>query len=199
MRLVAASNEDEMVACFLLGELSSERFGEGVREALDAAGLSERLLVEADLSDEADNERRRALLGSTRGYGQDRDLFDGGFPTDVDWVWAELTPAELARVRYVDYSYWNELSGGTRLPSEAAVRIRRGVRALGVPNDRLLEASLALIQGKTFPPMILAGTEADSLVCLEGHVRLTAHALEGFPRTVRCLVGISPDLAGWAR
>lgn len=188
-----------MVACFLLGELRSERFGPGVRAALAAAGLSERLLVHADLSDPVENQERIRLLGFTRGYGQDRDLFDGGFPTDVHWVWAELDPTELAGVRYVDYSYWNELSGGSRLPLDAAARIRKGHAAFGVPHDRFIRASNAVTGGEVFPPMIFAGTRDDTLVCLEGHLRLTAHALAGFPTSVTCLVGTSPGLATWAQ
>jgi hypothetical protein len=35
-------------------------------------------------------------------------------------------------------------------------------------------------------------------VCLEGHLRLTAHTLVGFPADVECLVGTARTLAGWA-
>ena len=188
-----------MVSCFLRGELTSDRFGSGVRSALASAGLSEHVLLDADLTDRVENEARGDLLGVTRGYGQDRELFDRGFPSDALWTWAELDPAELATVRYVDYSYWNELSGGSRLPVDAAARVRGGKCALGVPNDRLLRAADALVRGERFPPMIFAGPGSDALVCLEGHVRLTAHALAGFPASVVCLVGTSPRLAAWAR
>ena len=47
-----------------------------------------------------------------------------------------ITPAELSGVRYIEYDYWNELSGGTRLAVDAATRIRAGVTPFGVPNDR---------------------------------------------------------------
>ncbi len=69
MRILDESSEDEMIGCFLQGELTSRRFGPGLRAALSAAGLSERLLTEADLSDENENRARRGLLGTTRGYG----------------------------------------------------------------------------------------------------------------------------------
>ena len=49
VRVIGDSSEDEMVACFLLGELTSRRFGVGIRRALAAAGESERLLTDADL------------------------------------------------------------------------------------------------------------------------------------------------------
>jgi hypothetical protein len=80
MRILRENSEDEMIVYFLRGELTSRRFGPGPRAALSAAGLSERLLTDADLSDEDENRARRDLLGTTRGYGQNRDVFDEGLP-----------------------------------------------------------------------------------------------------------------------
>lgn len=199
VRVIGESCEHEMVACFLLGELTSDRFGPSIREQLAATGLSEQLLTRADLTDEDANRARRDLLGATRGYGQARELFDEDFPTCVRWVRAVLTPSEVARVRYIDYSYWNELSGGSRLPVDAVSRIRRGVRVFGVSNRRFITAARAVARGERFPPLILVGTEWDALVCLEGHLRLTAYALAGFPVDVECLVGTAPSMDRWAR
>ena len=199
MRVIAESSEDEMVACFLLGELTSHRFGAGVHAALRAAGRSERLLTEADLTDGDANRARRELLGTTRGYGRNRDVFDEDFPTGVRWIRAVLAPDELARVRYIDYSYWNELSGGSRLPIDAVPRIREGVRVFDVSNQRFLDAARAVARGELFPPLILVGSRRDALVCLEGHLRLTGHALAGFPVEVECLVGTAPSMDRWSR
>lgn len=186
-----------MVACFLLGELSSRRFGPGVRSALAAGGLTEDLLTRADLSDAAANAARRAVLATTRGYGEDRELFKD-FPVRVEWVRAMLTPAETAAVRYVDYSYWLELSAGTRLPLDAARRIQAGVRVFGVSNKRFTSAARAVARGERFPPLIVVGEQREDLVCLEGHLRLTAYALAGFPSEVECLVGTAPTMGRWA-
>src|SRR5579875_3867339 len=114
MRVLGESGEDEMVACFLRGELPSERFGDAVRAALSAAGLPAELVTHPDLTDQEANRARRAILAATRGYGEDRELF-ADFPARVRWIRACLTPAELARVRYVEYSYWRELTGDSRL------------------------------------------------------------------------------------
>jgi hypothetical protein len=198
VRIIGGSSEDEMVACFLLGELTSRRFGAVVRRALAAAGESERLLTDADLADLRANRARRDLLAVTRGYGENRDVFEG-FPARVRWVRAVLTPEELARVRYIDYSYWNELTGGSRLPRDAAERIEAGVRAFGVSNHRFVAAARAVRRGERFAPLILAGPRRDSLVCLEGHLRLTGYALAGFPVEVRCLVGTARAIGRWAR
>lgn len=187
-----------MVACFLRGELASERFGAELRERLEASGESERLLTHPDLADERANRTRLALLASTRGYGENRELFEH-FPAGVRWVWLRLSPEELERVRYIQYSYWEEISGGSRFPADAAKRIKEGVTAFGVPNDRFLEAARDVACGGRFPPLILAGQRCDDLVCLEGHLRLTAHALAGFPTELECLVGIAEGLGRWTQ
>ena len=187
-----------MVAVFLRGELSSERFGAAVRDALLILGEPERLLTHPDLRDEHANRARGAVLAATRGYGEDRELFEY-FPADVDWVWAQMAAGELARVRYIEYSYWNELSGGSRLAADAARRIDAGVRPSGVSNGPVRQAARALLSGARFPPLILAGPDNDDLVCLEGNVRLTAHALAGFPVEAECLVGTAPALKRWAQ
>jgi hypothetical protein len=198
VRVIGSSSEDEMVACFLLGELTSQRFGTGIRRALAAAGESERLLTDADLTDPAANRARHDLLAATRGYGENRDLFKD-FPGRVRWIRAVLTPDDLARVRYIEYAYWNELSAGSRLPGDAAKRIQSGIRVSGVSNRRFVTAARAVRRGQRFSPLILAGPRRDALVCLEGHLRLTAYALAGFPVEVECLVGTTQALDRWAR
>jgi hypothetical protein len=198
VRVIGDSGEDEMVACFLLAELTSRRFGAGIRRALAAAGESEHLLTDADLADPVANRARRDLLTATRGYGENRDVFED-FPARVRWIRAALTPDELARVRYIEYSYWNELSGGSRLPGDAAKRIQAGGRVFGVSNRRFVTAARAVRRGERFSPLILAGRRRDTLVCLEGHLRLTAYALAGFPVEVECLVGTARAMDRWAR
>jgi hypothetical protein len=198
VHVVRDSSEDEMIALFLFGELTSERFGEGIRAALDSTGQAETLIAAADLGDAEQNRARRAILTATRGYGENRDVFEN-FPAHVRWVRAMLAPGELAQVRYIEYSYWNELSGGSRLPSDAAQQIRRGIKVFGVPNRRFLRAARAVERGEIFPPLILAGRRRDRLICLEGHLRLTAYALARFPYEVECLVGTARTMDRWNR
>ena len=198
MRVLRESTAEEMVACFLHGELNSERFGQGIRDALRVCGQPETLLTRPDVADQHANQARRALLAATRGYGEDRGIFEH-FPATVRWEWARLTAAELAQVRYIEYSYWNEISGGSRLAADAAKNIRAGVRPYGVSNQRFIRAARGLLRGDRFPPLILAGPGFDELVCLEGNLRLTAHALAGFPGGAECLVGTAPTLRRWAQ
>jgi hypothetical protein len=188
--------EDEMIAVFLLAELSSDRFGRGIRAALDAADQKETLITAADLGDAGQNRARRRILAATRGYGENWDVFEN-FPARVRWVRAKLVPGELARVRYMDYSYWNKLSGGSRLASDAAQQVRRGIKVFGVSNRRFLRAARAVERGELLPPLILAGRRRDRLICLEGHLRLTAYALAGFPSEIECLVGTARTMDRW--
>jgi hypothetical protein len=198
VRILGESSEEDMVSVFLQGELSSYRFGPAVRDALLAGDELEWLLTDPDVKDQRANQARRAVLAATRGYGEDRELFEH-FPAAVKWVRAQLAATELARVRYIEYSYWNELSGGSRLAADAARRINAGVRPFGVSNERFRRAARALQSGERFPPLILAGPHYDDLVCLEGNLRLTAHALAGFPIEAECVVGTAPALERWAQ
>lgn len=182
-----------MVWVFLRGELESERFGPGIRRAID-----ERLLREPDLEDARENDLRRAALTRLRGYDRREGLFHG-FPDDVRWERAALTRDELLTVEYIEYDYWVELSGGTRRPGDAADLIRAGVTIFGVPNDGFLELADELAT-KTLSELIVVGGAGDRLVVLEGHARLTAYALrpEALPRELEVLLGRSPRIASWS-
>jgi hypothetical protein len=45
VQVVGVSSDDEMVATFLRGELSSERFGGGIESCLASFGLADRVLT----------------------------------------------------------------------------------------------------------------------------------------------------------
>jgi hypothetical protein len=185
-----------MVAVFLRGELPSERWGPVIDRALSDAGADRRVVLEPDLGDPVENAIRRRVLAEHRAYPVD-GLF-GGYPDDVRWAWTALTPDELLAVRYIDYSYWLELSGGTRLPTDAARRLREGVELFGVPSDGFFELARELAAGKRISELILVDGP-DGLVVLEGHARLSAYALEpsAIPPELEVLVGSSPSMSGW--
>jgi hypothetical protein len=185
-----------MVAVFLRGELTSARFGPELRAAMGRHGVAERVVTEPDLDDEAENDVRRRILGGVDGY---RDDYLDDFPDDVRWDWMAIIAAELAEVRYIDYSYWNELSGGTRLAVDAAPRVRAGVAPFGFPSEAL-ELAEALAAGAVFPPLILVTTgPGGGLVVLEGHSRLTAYMLvpDLLPPEMEVLAGSSPTMTRW--
>jgi hypothetical protein len=179
MQWLRPSSEAEMVALFLRTELPSDRWRDELEALLERAGLPERVVTNPDLVKDAENQARLRLLTEHRGYGTRTDFFEG-FPCNVHWQWTAITASELARVRFIDYDYWIELSGGTRLAVDAARRIRAGVAPFGVPNDGVLRMAQAVADGARFPPLILltTGTGGD-LVVLEGHVRSVVTGAEG--------------------
>jgi hypothetical protein len=187
MRLLGRISEDEMITVFLRGELESERFGDKLRAMLGTREL-----------DDVDEACRRALLEDHRAY-ESRDGLFGGFPRDVDWYRAELTRDEVLDILFIDWSWWLELSGGTRSAREAARRIRAGeltrLTAEVTPDEH--EPYL------TSPSELIAVTTPtkEKLVLVEGHVRLTAYALfpNRVPDALEILLGIAEDMANWCQ
>lgn len=199
MQWLRPSSEAEMVALFLRTELPSDRWRDELEALLERAGLPERVVTDPDLDDDGENQARLRLLTQHRGYGNRTEIF-AGFPYDVRWWWMAITASELARVRFIEYDYWVELSGGTRLAVDAAARIRAGVAPFGVPNDGALGMAQAVADGARFPPLILLTTgTGGELVVLEGHVRLTAYMLarDWLPPELEVLVGSSPAMTRW--
>lgn len=200
MRRLRGSSEAEMVALFLRTELSSDRFGAELRALLERDGVPERVLTAPTLDDDVENQVRLRLLTEHRGYGTRTGLFDG-FPDDVGWQWMTITPAELAEVRFIDYSYWVELSGGSRLAVDAVPRVRAGLAPFGFPCDWLLGVGQEAAAGARFPPLILVTTgPRGAVVVLEGHARLVGLMLarDCLPPQVEVLVGFSARMTCWA-
>ena len=157
------------------------------------------MVEEPDTTSQSENEYRIQLLGDFRGYKQDRELFES-FPDEISWHRKALAKKELARVRYIDYSYWNELSSGSRSPAVAAKNILAGTEVFGESNRGFLECAEALKNGTKLPQLILVGAGKDSeLTVLEGHLRLTAYllALEYVPEETEVIVGFSPSMDDW--
>ena len=200
MDVIAPSSEGEMIAIFLRAELDSAgRFAGAVADALRRHGADPRVITSPSLEHDEENGLRRRILDEARGYSRREGLF-AGFPGDVRWQRVALTRAELAAVRYIDYDYWVELSGGSRLATDAALLVRAGVAPFGVQSDWALALARALAEGARLPPLILVTDGCpDGLVVLEGHARLTAYMLEpqALPPELEVLVGASREMSGW--
>ncbi|MBV9278696.1 MAG: hypothetical protein JOZ41_01315 [Chloroflexi bacterium] len=185
--------EEEMIATFLRTELTSSRFEQTILSILERNNRDRSVIEEPDLSNPADNRYRAQVLSEYRGYGRDRDVFTS-VPDDVHWYRAQVTKADLARVRYIDYDYWTELSGGSRLAVDAAERVRQGIEVFGVGNGGFWYMAEALKTGATFPELILVGAVGGGpLVLLEGHVRLTSYFL-----APECIPPLLPVIVGYA-
>ncbi|MFN7998608.1 MAG: hypothetical protein U0Q18_33605 [Bryobacteraceae bacterium] len=200
MRFVEAVSEDHVVAHFLKHEIKSERFGGAIRDLLQRNGWNTSLIEQPDLRNEEECSKRARLLSEHRGYRRNEGLFEN-FPNSVAWARFAMDSAELMQVQYINYSYWNELSGGSRFARDAAIRIRAGITVFGMTTHHFLEMGEALRKGATFPELVLAGADEHSgLVVLEGHARLTAYALapDLIPKGMTVIVGLSPEMIAWA-
>ena len=199
MRRLRAISEDEMIAVFLACELGSFRFGDGLRQLLKRDAVEPAVIAAPVLASEQQNDYRRRLLGEVRGLGRDTANFHG-FPNDVTWERCLLTSDEVSRIAYCDYSYWLELSNGTRKPADGAARIKQGVKQIMRQNtDNFRRAAAALRAGTTFREMILATHDRDRLVVIEGHLRLTAYMMEPdlIPDELEVILGSSERMTDW--
>ena len=116
---------------------------------------------------------------------------------EVDWYHGVLPPDLVARVRFVDYSSWNELSGGSRRPADAEATVRAGklptwLTDLGTGWCSQVAARLATAQAVD-DLVVMATPDLGSLVVLEGHARPTAVFVGGLQRslTIRAYVRLS--------
>lgn len=193
MKLLSQISEDAMVAAFLKAEFSSERFADDLKKVIGKFDASESILVMPDLKSNKENELRAKILGDYRGYGQNREIFTD-FPDNLTWYKAELTRNEISDLRYVDYSYWNELTDHTHLVKDAVKNIRHGKTVFDVSNERFSRVADKIQQGKhDFEPMILWRKDSNSpLTILEGHLRATAFGLadDKAPEVIEVIVGL---------
>jgi hypothetical protein len=199
MQKIRDISEDEMVAIYSQTEFYSSRFQKEIAAHLQKEGIDPHLLQAPDWQDEQENATRRTFLGAYRGYGRNEGYFQG-FPTDVCWERAHISRQELERVRYIEYDYWVELSGGTRLAIDGARNAVAGKVVFRVPSSGLLDMANELRQGAQFPPLILVAKDVDGyLVVMEGHMRLTAYLIapEYIPPQLEVLVGYSQHLTDW--
>jgi hypothetical protein len=183
MRILGPVTEDEVVACFLRAELTSERYGQKLRTMLARDRMAIDVLARPDLGDSEANRYRRSLLDEHRAFERREGLF-ADFPERVDWHRAALEPAEVLEIRYINWDWWLTLSGGSRSPVEAAKRIRRGEI-----EDVRAEEHAELARALCSPAPLL-----------EGHVRLTAFALfpEFLPDELELYLGVAEDMDAWS-
>lgn len=176
MNYLRDSSEDEMISEFLRAEYLSERFSEQIKTEMSKLLIDERMVLSADIESAKENARRKKLLSEFRGYGLNQDMFER-FPMITTWSLCSFTRDDLEQIRYIDYSYWNELSDGTHLPIVAAETIRKGVSIYGQDNDGFLRAAEYIRNGGTFPRMFFLTSDFEKFVIVEGHLRMTAYAL----------------------
>jgi hypothetical protein len=203
MMSIQTIEEDEMVATFLKAEINSPRWKESITNSLAQYGKDRRLIDQPDLMNADDNVTRSHVLGSYRGYKLNKYLFTD-FPNDVQWQKVVLDIKDLRCIRYLkNCPAWSELSGGTLLAADAARRIQDGIinseEVIKVIND-IRSAVELLKNGQSFPEIILvAQSDFNQPIVLEGHVRLTAYLLVPSGAPISAILGHSSSLWKWER
>lgn len=192
MKLLKQIPETAMVADFLKAEFTSPRFSADVKKAMRSVGVEEPVVTHPDVESSRENELRAKVLSACRGYRENREMFVD-VPDNLTWYEAEISRDEIGNLRYVDYSYWNELTDDTHLVRDGVKNIGKGKIVFDVPHDRFLEFAEKIRRGgNDFGPIIIWGQAINSpLQILEGHLRATALGLaaDKAPATVRALVG----------
>lgn len=200
MKMMCDSSEAEMVFEFLRTEFYSDRFSEQLKKAMNSLSIDDQILLSANLENKEENALRKELLGEFRGYGRNQELFEN-FPSQIEWSICSFSKDDLEKIKYIDYSYWNELSAGTRSPLTAAKAVREGITIYGQSTEGFLNAAKYLEDGGLFQNMIFLTADFNSFIIVEGHLRMTAYALTpNHFDNIRCIVGkcSQSDFDAWA-
>ena len=189
MNILRTSSEDEMISEYLKAEYHSERFSERIEKVMNELSLDESIILSADLNNTNENIARKKILGEFRGYGLNRELFEN-FPNEIQWSLCNFAGNDLNNIRYINYSYWNELSKGTHSPLIAAQTIQSGIEIYNQSNAGFVKAAEFVKSGGKFPRPILLTSDLEHFVIVEGHLRITAFAMapEHF-NNIECFVG----------
>ena len=189
MDILRTSSEDEMISEFLKAEYHSERFSGHIKEVIEKLSLDEGIILSADWSNINENIARKKLLGEFRGYGLNRELFEN-FPNEIEWCLCNFVSDDLNNIRYIKYSYWNELSLGTHSPLIAANAIRCGIEIYQQSNAGFVKAAVFIKNGGKFLRPIFLTSDFEHFVIVEGHLRITAYALvPEYFHNIECFVG----------
>jgi hypothetical protein len=192
MKIIKSITKNEVIAVFLKAELSSSRFANRYPR-LTKKQLA--MIDEPNLRSKTENSYRMRLLGRTRGY-PDKRIFTN-FPKDVMWKRAYLSKRELKTVHYIDFPYWNKLSGGSRLAKDAVKRISKPKKK---SRNIYWSISKKIIAKERIPEMIIVSqSKRSKMVVLEGHARLTALMLsmKHVPDRLEVIIGFSTNIKGW--
>ncbi len=200
MKKIKEITEDEVIGIFLQTEINSKRWGETLKDYLARDQKLISLVEYPDYKNNDENDYRRNLLGKFRGYGNNTSLFEN-FPTKVKWQKIILKKEELKKIKYMNYSYWNELSANTRLAIKGAENVLSGIIVFGESDDGFLNAAKAIKEGVKFPPIILVTENLNNdLIVLEGHQRITAYLMSYsyLPDELEVIVGHSNVMHQWS-
>ena len=187
LRLRQPLMEEEVISEFLKSEFHHPEFDE-------YRGEFEHLVCEPDLTSTRENGLRRALLFLRRG-AMWREL-----PLDTKWFEVDLSPEDLARLRFFPRAQWRRVAQGNFHVMDVVRRIRERLEADADDNFlrklRLLSESVQ--QRMVNPTVLLIGRdEKGPLTILDGNHRVAAAMLTqslAVPGKLRFICGFSPEM-----
>jgi len=168
---------EEMISVFLMGELNSPRWGKKIENILLKNKIDKRIITSPDISNNRENSLRALVLGEFRGYGKKDGLFDD-IDEVISWKKVLLESEDFKKIKYIDYDYWNELSGKTGFVVDGAKNVKKGMEIFNVSNKQYWQILENVKNGGKFPSLILLSDKTGGLKLLEGHVRLTGYLLD---------------------
>lgn len=187
MRKIRRVTEAEVIAEFLKNEFYQEEFH------ADRANY-ERLVLDADITNERENSLRRALLFRRRGHMW-REV-----PPDTQWWEVEFEAQDLAYIRVFPRAQWRKVANGSFLLKDIVERIRSR-RYSGRTRDFIAKVQALSyrlrIEHDGSAVLLIGVDEQKPLTILEGNHRLTAAFLAGptlFYQRFRILCGFSPHM-----
>ena len=148
MKTIRNSGPDEAVLVWLQAELGSARFQSDLRKSLHKYELPTQSITSPNLSDTSENGLRLKVLKDYRDWFED-DIYS------YNWKLVELTADDVKALRYIDYSYWNELSDDTHLVGVAAENVKRGKVVFDVSNDHFFNIAKAIEARTQFAPIVV--------------------------------------------
>jgi hypothetical protein len=190
VRLRQRVSENEVIAEFLKNDFCCPEF----REYQDIAG---RLVNTPDLDDASENRARRALLFVRHGPLW-REL-----PEGTEWFRAEISQADLQRIRVFPRAHWRKLAGGDFNITQVARRMLHESHRSRTPEafrdkiDRLRDHFQTFGLSVPGAVLLIGLSENGPFTVLDGNHRLLA-AMLAAPDAVDRLeffCGLSPKMA----
>jgi len=186
-RVLRSLSDDEVMAEFLKSEFHHSEFDE-YRTQFDY------VVKNPDFTSERENAVRKALLFLRRGPMW-REL-----PNDTKWFEVELSPEDLARIRFFPRAQWRKMASGSFYLTDVVQRIRAKLEssAHGEFFDKLRLLSYSVQEDLVNPSVLLIGIDdKEPLTILDGNHRMAAAMLAqpGFSYSrLRFICGLSPNM-----
>ncbi len=183
-RLLRRVSENEVIAEFLKSDFGKDIYSH-YHDQLHT------IVYKPDFGSEDENRKRRALL-TVKHLALWKEI-----PADTEWYEAELTEADLSRVRVFPRAQWRKLARGNFTITDVATRLRPSA---GDADDLLL-AKIASIrncfaagQSKLGSVVLIGMNATEPLAVIDGNHRFVAAVMEGRIPQLRYFCGLSPKM-----